>query len=312
MKIEDISELSQRILKEIRKRIIGNENNIELLLIALYSNGHVLLEGVPGIAKSYLAATIAEVLGLDHKRIQFTPDLMPADITGSSIYNPKDQTFQFIEGPIFTNVLLCDEISRAPPKTQAALLEAMAEGQVSSEGKTRILESPFFVMATQNPIEQVGVYPLPEAQLDRFMIRLILTLPTYEEEYQILVSKRAELVPSVEAVTSIKEILGAQEAIKNVEISDQVLSYIARLVVATRYSPALALGGSPRASIALMTMARARAAMYGRTYVEPDDIKALFYYVMNHRVILTPQAEVDQIPVEQIIGSVIESVPVTL
>ncbi len=312
MKIEDISELSQRILKEIRKRIIGNENNIELLLIALYSNGHVLLEGVPGIAKSYLAATIAEVLGLDHKRIQFTPDLMPADITGSSIYNPKDQTFQFIEGPIFTNVLLCDEISRAPPKIQAALLEAMAEGQVSSEGKTRILESPFFVMATQNPIEQVGVYPLPEAQLDRFMIRLILTLPTYEEEYQILVSKRAELVPSVEAVTSIKEILGAQEAIKNVEISDQVLSYIARLVVATRYSPALALGGSPRASIALMTMARARAAMYGRTYVEPDDIKALFYYVMNHRVILTPQAEVDQIPVEQIIGSVIESVPVTL
>ncbi len=312
MKIEDISELSQRILKEIRKRIIGNENNIELLLIALYSNGHVLLEGVPGIAKSYLAATIAEVLGLDHKRIQFTPDLMPADITGSSIYNPKDQTFQFIEGPIFTNVLLCDEISRAPPKTQAALLEAMAEGQVSSEGKTRILESPFFVMATQNPIEQVGVYPLPEAQLDRFMIRLILTLPTYEEEYQILVSKRAELVPSVDAVTSIKEILGAQEAIKNVEISDQVLSYIARLVVATRYSPALALGGSPRASIALMTMARARAAIYGRTYVEPDDIKALFYYVMNHRVILTPQAEVDQIPVEQIIGSVIESVPVTL
>ena len=310
--IQMISELSHRIMSEMEKRIIGNATNMELLLVTIFSKGHVLLEGVPGIAKSYLAASISEVLGLDHKRIQFTPDLMPADITGSSIYNPKDQLFKFIEGPIFTNILLCDEISRAPPKTQAALLEAMAEGQVSSEGKTRVLQAPFFVMATQNPIEQVGVYPLPEAQLDRFMIRLILTLPTYEEELMILKSKRETLVPNVQAVTSIKEIIQAQEVIQEVEISDQVLSYIARLVVATRYSPALALGGSPRASIALMSMARARAAINGRGYVEPDDIKVLFYYVMNHRVILTPQAEVDQIPVEQIIESVIEQVPVTL
>jgi len=208
--IQMISELSQRIMSEMEKRIIGNATNMELLLVTLFSKGHVLLEGVPGIAKSYLAASIAEVLGLDHKRIQFTPDLMPADITGSSIYNPKDQSFKFIEGPIFTNILLCDEISRAPPKTQAALLEAMAEGQVSSEGKTRMLQAPFFVMATQNPIEQVGVYPLPEAQLDRFMIRLILTLPTYEEELMILKSKRETLFPQVQAVTSVKEIIQAQ------------------------------------------------------------------------------------------------------
>ena len=307
-----IKKLADVITLELEKRIIGNKLNIELLIITLLSKGHVLLEGVPGIAKSYLAATLSEVLGVGHKRIQFTPDLLPADITGSSIFNPKSESFNFIKGPIFTNVLLCDEISRAPPKTQAALLEAMAEVQVSFEGVTRVLDKPFMVLATQNPIEQVGVYPLPEAQLDRFMVRVILKLPGYADELEILKSKREKFIPDVNTVTNVEEIILAQDLIEKIEVSDQVLSYIARLVLATRFSPALILGGSPRASLALMTMARARAAIHGRSFVEPDDVKLLFYYVLNHRIILTPQAEVDQIPVEQILQGILQQVPVAL
>ena len=303
--IEEVHELGETILLEMKKRIIGNERILELILETLLARGHVLLEGVPGIAKSYMAATLGEVLGMDHKRIQFTPDLMPADITGSSIYSPKDQEFTFIPGPVFTNILLCDEISRAPPKTQAALLEAMQEKQVSVEGKSYPLPDPFFVIATQNPIEQVGVYPLPEAQLDRFMVKLLVSLPTFAEELTLLKSKRKEFVPKVDSVTSTKEILQIQDLIEKVEISDQVLEYIASLVVRTRFIDALALGGSPRASLALMAMSRARAALHGRAYVEPDDIKFLFFHVMNHRLILTPQAEVEQIPVTQIIESIL-------
>lgn len=304
--VEDVKELTQRILSEMKKRIIGNDETLEVILETLLAKGHVLLEGVPGIAKSYMAATLGDVLGMDHKRIQFTPDLMPADITGSSIYNPREQEFKFIPGPVFTNILLCDEISRAPPKTQAALLEAMQEKQVSAEGKTYTLPEPFFVIATQNPIEQVGVYPLPEAQLDRFMVKLLVSLPTFKEEIEILKSKREKFIPEVNTVTNSAEILKAQKIIETVKISDEVLEYIASLVVRTRFIPALALGGSPRASLALMTMSRARAAMNGRDYVEPDDVKALFFHVMNHRLILTPQAEVEQIPITQIIESIIK------
>ncbi len=310
--LNTVKDLTDRIVNEMKKRIIGNEQNIYLILATLFARGHVLIEGVPGIAKSYLASTLADVLGLKYKRIQFTPDLMPADITGSSIYDQKNQEFKFIPGPIFANVVLCDEISRAPPKTQAALLESMQEKQVTVEGKTYPLEKPFFVMATQNPIEQVGVYPLPEAQLDRFMIRLIMHLPDYNQEVEILKSKREKFVPPVNAVTNMEEILTIQKEIEKVEISDQVLEYISRLVVRTRFLPSLALGGSPRASLALMTMGRAWAAMHGRGYVEPDDIKQLFYHVLNHRIILTPQAEVEQIPVEQILASVIRDVPVSI
>jgi len=305
-----INIFKEKIIAEMEKRLVGNRDNIILLLTTLLAKGHVLVEGVPGIAKSYLASTLAEVLGLSYKRIQFTPDLMPADITGSSIYNQKDLEFQFIRGPIFANIILCDEISRAPPKTQAALLESMQEKQVSVEGTSHKLPDPFFVMATQNPIEQVGVYPLPEAQLDRFMIRLIMKLPNFDNEFEILKSKRAEFVPTVKAVTDLDEILHAQAEIEKVDISDEVLHYIARLVVATRFQPALALGGSPRASLALMSMGRAYAALNGRTYVEPDDIKQLYYYVLNHRLILTPQAEVEQVPVEQVVQNLINTTPV--
>ncbi|MHA2030347.1 MAG: AAA family ATPase, partial [Candidatus Kariarchaeaceae archaeon] len=272
----------------------------------------VLLEGVPGIAKSYIASTISEILGLEFKRIQFVPDLLPADILGSSIFNPEKQEFVFIKGPIFASVILCDEINRAPPKTQAALLEAMQERQASVEGSTYELSNPLFVMATQNPIEQIGVYRLPEAQVDRFMIKLNMSLPGYKNEVQLLQSKRLQLTPDVEVVTNRDEILEIKNIVEKVEISDAVLDYIARLVVQTRFIPSLSLGASPRASIALMTMGRARAAMLGRDYVEPDDVKQLFYHVINHRLILTPQAEIEQIPVNQIIENVIENTPVSI
>ncbi|MHA2172133.1 MAG: AAA family ATPase [Candidatus Kariarchaeaceae archaeon] len=310
--LETVQDLTSRIKFEVKKRIIGNDENMDLLLNALFSRGHVLLEGVPGIAKSYLASTIAEVLGLDFKRIQFVPDLLPADILGSSIYNQKTQEFKFIQGPIFSNIILCDEINRAPPKTQAALLEAMQEQQASIEGVTYELPKPLFVIATQNPIEQVGVYQLPEAQLDRFMIRLNMSLPGYNDEFALLKSKREQLFPSVNQVTTAEEIEDIRNLIEKIEISDTVLDYIARLVVRTRFVPALTLGGSPRTSIALMMMGRARAAMQGRSYVEPDDIKYLFYHVLNHRLIMTPQAEIEQIPLNQIIEHVIRETPVSV
>lgn len=307
-----VKDIVERLKSEIQKRIVGNEDNIDLILTTFFAGGHVLLEGVPGIAKSYLASTISEILGLEFKRIQFVPDLLPADILGSSIFNPEKQEFVFIQGPIFASVILCDEINRAPPKTQAALLEAMQEQQASVEGNTYELSNPLFVIATQNPIEQIGVYRLPEAQVDRFMIKLNMSLPGYKDEIQLLHSKRRALTPDVQVVTNREEILEIKKIMEKIEISDAVLDYIARLVVQTRFIPSLSLGASPRASISLMMMGRARAAMLGRDYVEPDDIKQLFYHVINHRLILTPQAEIEQIPVNQIIESVIENTPVSI
>lgn len=307
-----VRDIVSRIKSELQKRIVGNDENIDLILTTLFADGHVLLEGVPGIAKSYIASSLGEVLGLDFKRIQFVPDLLPADILGSSIYNPEKQEFVFIEGPIFASIILCDEINRAPPKTQAALLEAMQERQASVEGKTYQLPKPLFVIATQNPIEQIGVYRLPEAQVDRFMIKLNMSLPGYNDEVQLLYSKRNKLVPEINEVTNTEEILEIKRIIETVEISDVVLDYIARLIVQTRFVPALSLGASPRASISLMMMGRARAAMLGRNYVEPDDIKQLLFHVINHRLILTPQAEIEQIPVTQIIENVIENTPVSI
>lgn len=307
-----IASLVDRIKKEVGKRIIGNDENIDLILNTMFSRGHVLLEGVPGIAKSYLASTIAEVIGLSFKRIQFVPDLLPSDITGSSIFDMKNQEFKFIKGPIFANIVLTDEINRAPPKTQAAMLEGMQEKQVSIEGISYSLPIPFFVIATQNPIEQVGTYQLPEAQLDRFMIRINMNLPGYEDELALLKSKRISQIPNVEQVATKIEIEQIREEIEKVEISDEILDYIARLIVRTRFVPSLTLGGSPRASIALLNMGRARAAMAGRKYVEPDDIKYLLYYVINHRLILTPEAEVQQLPIEQIIERVIRDTPVSI
>ncbi len=312
MDLIKVKNLVDRIKNEVSKRIIGNEETLELILTTFFSGGHVLLEGVPGIAKSYLSSTIAEVLGLSYKRIQFVPDLMPSDITGSSIFDPKTQEFKFIKGPVFANILLADEINRAPPKTQAAMLESMQEKQVSVEGNSYALPDPFFVIATMNPIEQIGVYQLPEAQLDRFMIKINMSLPGYQDELSLLKSKRAKIVPEVNQVTNINELKEIMRLIEQIEISDMVLDYIARLVVKTRFIPSVSLGGSPRASIALMMLGRARAAMQGRSYVEPDDIKYLLYYVINHRLILTPEAEVQQIPVQQVVENVIRDTVVKL
>jgi MoxR-like ATPase len=312
MDITLIAKITDKINNEIKKRIIGNDQTIELLIATLLARGHVLLEGVPGIAKSYLASTMAEVLGISHKRIQFVPDLLPADITGSSIFNPQTQEFKFIRGPVFANIILCDEINRAPPKTQAALLEAMQEQQASAEGQSYPIPQPNMFIATQNPIEQIGVYQLPEAQLDRFMVKLNMQLPNFKDELKLLQSKKIKFIPTVQQVTTAEEIEKAREIISQIEISDQVLEYIARLIVKTRFLSSLTLGASPRASLALMMLGRARAAMQGRNYVEPDDIKALFYHVVNHRLILTPQAEIDRIPIEHIVKNILDETPITV
>ncbi|MHA2357726.1 MAG: AAA family ATPase [Candidatus Heimdallarchaeaceae archaeon] len=300
-------------MNEMKKRIVGNENVLELLFASLLSGGHVLLEGVPGIAKTLMASTLAEVIKMDFKRIQFTSDLMPADITGGNIYERETSSFTFIEGPVFTNVLLTDEINRSPPKTQSALLEAMQEKQVSAGKKTYELPKPFMVIATQNPIESTGVYPLPEAQIDRFLVKIPVYPPSLEGEIEMLLMKKEKMFADVEAVTKKDAILKLTAAVeKNVVVSNQILEYIAKLVLATRSVPSLALGASPRGSIALLTLSRSIAAIRGRDFVEPDDIKSIFFPVMNHRLILSPEAEIEQIRVGEIIQNILSDVEVVI
>ncbi|MHA1408132.1 MAG: AAA family ATPase [Candidatus Heimdallarchaeaceae archaeon] len=311
--IEETKEIFDNIRDEMRKRIVGNENVIELLFASLLSEGHVLLEGVPGIAKTLMASTLAEVIKMDFKRIQFTSDLMPADITGGNIYERETSSFNFIEGPVFCNILLTDEINRAPPKTQSALLEAMQEKQVSAGKQTYKLPEPFMVIATQNPIESTGVYPLPEAQIDRFIVKIPVYPPSLEGEIQMLTKKREKMFADVDSVTDRKTILKLiKEVESNVVVSDQILEYIAKLILATRSIPSLALGASPRGSIALLTLSRSIAAIRGRDFVEPDDIKAIFYPVMNHRLILSPEAEIEQIKVSEIIQHILTDVEVVI
>jgi len=311
--IQETKEIFSKIMDEMKKRIVGNENVIELMFASLLSGGHVLLEGVPGIAKTLMASTLAEVIKVGFKRIQFTSDLMPADITGGNIYERETSSFNFIEGPVFTNILLTDEINRAPPKTQSALLEAMQEKQVSSGKKTYKLPEPFMVIATQNPIESTGVYPLPEAQIDRFLVKIPVYPPSLQGEISMLVKKKDEMFADVIAVTkkdTLKKL--ANEIEKSVILSNQIIEYIAKLVVATRSVPSLALGASPRGSIALLTLSRSIAAIRGRDFVEPDDIKAIFFPVMNHRLILSPEAEIEQIRVSEIIRNILSEVEVVI
>lgn len=301
------------IIEEMHQRVVGLDYAVKNILACFFANGHVLLEGVPGIAKSMMAYSLAEILGLDFKRIQFTPDLMPGDITGVSVFNMKTQEFSFIRGPVFSSIILCDEISRAPPKTQSAMLEAMQERQVSHEGVTHRLPEPFLVIATQNPIEQAGVYPLPEAQLDRFLIRQIIAYPNRTSEMKMLQLKQKQDLLPVQTLSSSKEILGIQHFVRQeVLVSDKILEYIIDLIRKTREHYGLTLGGSPRASLSLMTIAQARAAISGRDYVEPDDVKQLFFPVINHRLILSPETEMDKIPVIQIVDNVIKSTEVIL
>lgn len=281
-----------KLENEISKIVVGKSETIKLLSVGLLADGHVLLEGVPGVAKTLIAKAFAKALGLDFKRIQLTPDMLPADITGTFIFNAKDQQFIFREGPIFGNVVLADEINRAIPKTQSALLEAMQEKQVTVEGVTRLLPDPFIVIATQNPVEMQGTYPLPEAQLDRFMLRLIVEVPEKSDEIEIVNRATAATdLSTVQAVVSAKEVTSARNQIReSVTISHEVMDYVVSLVGATRLDEEkVLLGGSPRASVHLLAASRALAAINGKSYVTPDDVKSLTFHALNHRILLSPE-----------------------
>jgi len=312
--VAKLQESVEKVRGEVQKVIIGQDELIELIMVALFAGGHVLLEGVPGIAKTLSSKLIAKTLSVDFTRIQFTPDLMPADVTGTSVYNMKKGDFFFNKGPIFSNMVLIDEINRAPAKTQASLFEVMEEKQVSVDGTTYEMSYPFMTIATQNPIEQEGTYKLPEAQLDRFLFRIRLNYPTQEEEEQILrrfrddFSKR--LNNDVQAVLSAQEVKQCQEVVEKIHIKDELLDYIAALVNNTRNNGDLFLGASPRASLAIMQTSKAVAAINGRDFVTPDDIQYVAYPVLNHRIILTPEREMEGMDVSDVVKDIIAKVEV--
>ncbi len=306
MKPDQIKEITESIIEEASKRLVGYENYIKKMLVCLWADGHVLLEGNPGLAKTLTASTLAEILGIGFGRVQFTPDLMPSDITGVNVYNQKTLEFEFLEGPVFTNLLLCDEINRSPPKTQAALLEAMQERQVSVEGAARKLPDPFLVMATQNPLENAGVYPLPEAQQDRFLIKLLIDFPERESEKKMLYIKHNNLHPPVETLLNSDIIRDIQKSILDIDISDQIIEYILNIVTGTRNNSSIEMGASPRASIALMQLGKAVAAVNGRDFITPDDIKYIAFDVLNHRIILSHEAELDRVDPKDVISTLVE------
>ncbi|MFX0096326.1 MAG: AAA family ATPase [Candidatus Hodarchaeota archaeon] len=308
--VQDIRRTTRAVLNEVGKVIVGKRELLRNVLIALLCSGHVLLEGVPGVAKTELAKTFSKILGCDFKRIQFTPDLLPSDILGTVVFDQQKGSFYVRKGPIFTNILLADEINRAPPKTQAALLESMQEVQVTIEGKTHRLERPFMVMATQNPLEQEGTYPLPEAQIDRFLFRLIVDYPNEAEEVEILAKKHTARTAKVKKVTSPISIASMQQAVDKVYVDQDIMSYIRDIVIKTRNDPQILLGGSPRASIVLLKGAKARAAILGRDYVIPDDIKALAFQALNHRLILKPEVELEGLTEERVISKILEETAV--
>jgi len=304
-----------RLRAEVAKVVVGQDAIVSGMVIALLCRGHVLLEGVPGVAKTLLVRTLSLALDLSTKRLQFTPDLMPGDVTGSLIFDTRTAAFQFREGPVFTNLLLADEINRTPPKTQSSLLEVMEERQVSVEGEPRPLPDPFMVAATQNPIEYEGTYPLPEAQLDRFLLKLSVPLPSREEELGVLRAHHAGFDPRDLAAAGVRPVAGATDlaagraAVQRVGVADGVLAYIVDLCRATRTSPSLELGASPRGATALMATAKAWAWLLGRDYVTPDDVKALARPTLRHRVRLRPEAQLEGVTVDAVLDSVLATVP---
>jgi len=302
-----IAARAAEVTQEIQRVFIGAPGIAELLLVTLFARGHVLLEGVPGVAKTTLAKAFASTLRCEFKRVQFTPDLLPADITGTYMHSPNDGTWKLREGPVFANVVLADEINRAPAKTQSALLEAMQEFQTTIDGETRKLPSPFIVIATQNPVEQAGTYPLPEAQIDRFLMRIVIGYPNAREEESML-RRFSAGTPTVQPMLRPEEILFAQRLAKAVHVEDAIIDYVVRLNEFTRHHAMVFLGASPRAGLALVQAAMALALVSGRPFVLPDDIKRLAPYVLAHRMVMTPEAQMEGVTGERVIREALEKV----
>ena len=311
-KFMDVAATGQDVLAEVERAVVGKRGLLEMIMTAVLAGGHVLLEDFPGLGKTLIARSFAAVLGLDFKRIQFTPDLLPGDITGGYILDRKDNRFQLRQGPVFTNIVLADEINRASPKTQSALLEAMQEGQVTLEGKSMPLPEPFLVIATQNPIEYEGTFPLPEAQLDRFMLKLSIGYPSIADEREILNRRhlRKQEDVKLKAVTSAAKILKLRQSIEAIHIDADLEEYIVRIVQETRQDRRVAVGASPRASLAFLKMARAHAALNGRDFVLPDDIKRYAVPVLTHRIILLPEYWVARDIAGEVIADVMRRIPV--
>ena len=312
--LEDLKKAVADIKTELAKVIIGQDNFIELLIVSLLVDGHVLIEGVPGIAKTITAKLFAKTLKTNFSRIQFTPDLMPSDILGTSIFNVKTSEFEFKKGPIFSNIILIDEINRAPAKTQAAMFETMEERQATMDGTTYAMDTPFMVLATQNPIEQEGTYALPEAQLDRFIFKIKVDYPSIEEEVQIIQThhERKGIQPQeqISGVLTPKQLADFKSKIQDVLVEEKIIKYIADIITKTRNHPHLYLGGSPRASIATLHAAKAFAAIQGRDFVTPEDVKKALVPVLNHRVILTPEREMEGMTTDSVVNMIMESVEI--
>ncbi|AQS93133.1 magnesium chelatase [Polaribacter sp. BM10] len=313
----DVSELQENVFKikeQLQKVIVGQKDMLELLIVALLSDGHVLIEGVPGVAKTITAKLLSKTIAAGFSRIQFTPDLMPSDILGTSVYNLQTSEFEFKKGPIFSNMILIDEINRAPAKTQAALFEVMEEKQVTIDGKTYKMEEPFMVLATQNPIEQEGTYRLPEAQLDRFLFKINVAYPNAEEEFEIILKEQAlnntTKSSKIQTVISAAKIKEYRNLVNQIAIEENLLKYIANIVVNTRSNSFLYLGASPRASIAILNASKAFAAISGRDFVTPEDVKKATIPVLQHRVIVTPEREMEGLGSKQIIEQIIEAVEI--
>ena len=310
--VGEVGTRGDRIIEEIERAVVGKRDALELVLLGFLADGHVLIEDFPGLGKTLIARSFAQVFAMDFGRVQFTPDLMPSDVTGSSVFNQRTGDFEFRPGPIFTNILLGDEINRAPPKTQAALLEAMQERQVTIEGQTNRLERPFLVIATQNPIEYEGTYPLPEAQLDRFILRIGVGYPSRDDEWALL-ERRLERgldEVSLDAVTDRNGLLEMQASIEQVHVSEPIGSYIVDIVSWTRTSRRVQVGASPRGSLAILKLSRAKAALAGRDFVTPEDVKAVAVPALSHRLILRPELWVQRVSPEDVVRESLETVPV--
>lgn len=309
--VSPVSELAKRVIGNVELAIVGKRKQLVLSLVAWLSGGHILLEDVPGVAKTMLARALAKSLGCQFKRVQCTPDLLPTDVTGTSIFNQKDSEFEFRPGPVFTQILLADEINRATPRTQASLLEAMAEARVTVDGKTYTLKPPFLVIATQNPVDHEGTFPLPEAQLDRFLMRFSLGYPSIEEEMRMLdLLQHTHPVDTIGAVATAEELVESQGLIRRVHVDPRVRHYLLQVVHETRHSEHLALGGSPRATIALFRCAQAMAAIRGRNFVLPDDVKKIIAPVMNHRLILRPESRLRKLKTEKVLEEILGEIAV--